>query len=1002
MRRDVELWIGSQRADLSDDSFVLMTYTMEDLASPAIVRNSFSKQITLPGTTANNRIFGEIFRNDRQTQYHATNETGINFDPTRKTSWRLYNGRSEVLDSGYLRLDSVKRRRNVVVEYKVTLYGGLGQFLYALAYNDNGEKRRLADLDFRGTSTPSTEFNFTLNAAAVRAAWMQIASASGTPSNVWDFINFAPCYNGKPTGTFDAKKGLLDVVSTGIAQSGTGTVGGLALVTLAQEYTEWQTKDLRSYLQRPVVRLRSIIEAACASRNNGGWTVALDPAFFADTNPYWQKSWMTLPIIDTENSLTEDSGGGSLVFSPVSGNESVMEATLTYGGVSSRNYRIAVQLSPEIQLPGLVYGDEYMHCEQDGTVWMNYVTYTLTAYNTGGQVVDEAVIRISSRQPDASQTAPQMTAVDKFISAGSIAVWDGDTFVVPLAGNGISRVRVTAATTALKWGEQSSENPSSLAVWTDPADYTTLLTAMHYTGDFGGSTYAYGDISGGRSGKAVTKAMLLSGGGTPADYLLSLCKTFGLVMVVDGATKTVSIEKRSTFYQNEVVDISDRIDMDTGYDKAPFYFDAKWYVWAAHYDRGEWAKIYAEKYGATFAQMRVDTGFAFDSNTVQVMDSAIFHGAVMALENSKYYSKVSENGVELPSVLLDRGAKYTISPTVVESRDVDINLPTDSAVVLWMNSVYPSYDIMPKPQFHDKDNAPFDERDTLLLFDGMEEFQEGSATVQLPWDDMTHPSNKRSAKYIGVKVKAGDVITVKLTDYTTWRFGALVLTEGTWGHGTVISDTGWLQQDLTKTISAAEDGNWFRITIAKANDGNFSAADGVAALAEATAVGVRPTAGNPYVLTDDTTEMLTLNNGTPCWLLQWAQREPAKVAPDLPRFSRYMLAASQGQGYTYDRTLDFGTPVEVPIPGVSFAGGATIWSDYFDKYIADRYDDDSAVVRCKVNLAGMKVGPDLMRRFYWFDGAVWALNKIINHSMTTWDLTECEFVKVQDIANYTT
>ena len=54
-----------------------------------------------------------------------------------------------------------------------------------------------------------------------------------------------------------------------------------------------------------------------------------------------------------------------------------------------------------------------------------------------------------------------------------------------------------------------------------------------------------------------------------------------------------------------------------------------------------------------------------------------------------------------------------------------------------------------------------------------------------------------------------------------------------------------------------------------------------------------------------------------------------------------------------------------------------------------------------MNLAGLKVGHDLFRRFYYFDGAVWALNKITNYSATTWDLTECEFVKVQDAANYT-
>jgi len=60
------------------------------------------------------------------------------------------------------------------------------------------------------------------------------------------------------------------------------------------------------------------------------------------------------------------------------------------------------------------------------------------------------------------------------------------------------------------------------------------------------------------------------------------------------------------------------------------------------------------------------------------------------------------------------------------------------------------------------------------------------------------------------------------------------------------------------------------------------------------------------------------------------------------------------------------------------------------------------VVTCFVDLRGMKVSDFLLRRFYAFDGAVWALNRIINHSLTTSGPTECEFVKVQDPANYTT
>ena len=94
--------------------------------------------------------------------------------------------------------------------------------------------------------------------------------------------------------------------------------------------------------------------------------------------------------------------------------------------------------------------------------------------------------------------------------------------------------------------------------------------------------------------------------------------------------------------------------------------------------------------------------------------------------------------------------------------------------------------------------------------------------------------------------------------------------------------------------------------------------------------------------------------------------------------------------------------MELQIPGVTVGANSAIFPQYWEKYISDRYDDDSAVVTAWVDLRGMQVGENLLRQFYAFDGAVWALNRIIDHSLTTFGPTKCEFVKVQDITNYTT
>ena len=69
--------------------------------------------------------------------------------------------------------------------------------------------------------------------------------------------------------------------------------------------------------------------------------------------------------------------------------------------------------------------------------------------------------------------------------------------------------------------------------------------------------------------------------------------------------------------------------------------------------------------------------------------------------------------------------------------------------------------------------------------------------------------------------------------------------------------------------------------------------------------------------------------------------------------------------------------------------------------MGDRFDRDTKVLTAQVDLSGLEVGGALLRRFYRWGGCLWSLNKIINYSLTTDDLTECEFVQVKDKSNYT-
>lgn len=69
MKHLVKLYISGKEVDCSESLSLPITYSLEDLNNPTIVKNSFSKTISVPATKNNNKIFGEFFKLDRMQHY---------------------------------------------------------------------------------------------------------------------------------------------------------------------------------------------------------------------------------------------------------------------------------------------------------------------------------------------------------------------------------------------------------------------------------------------------------------------------------------------------------------------------------------------------------------------------------------------------------------------------------------------------------------------------------------------------------------------------------------------------------------------------------------------------------------------------------------------------------------------------------------------------------------------------------------------------------------------
>ena len=148
-----------------------------------------------------------------------------------------------------------------------------------------------------------------------------------------------------------------------------------------------------------------------------------------------------------------------------------------------------------------------------------------------------------------------------------------------------------------------------------------------------------------------------------------------------------------------------------------------------------------------------------------------------------------------------------------------------------------------------------------------------------------------------------------------------------------------------------------------------------------------------YFLTDDSDAMTDLAGG-PCWDLT----RTGIQRTSLPSFRRNVLS-----GRYIVNSWEWGASAVRPVPDIQYPDGAptALYDLWWKAYLADRYATDTAVMTCRVDLRGLPVGQALLRRFYWYDGALWTLNAIRNHPLTSYDLTECEFVRVQDKLAYT-
>ncbi len=772
MRQETRLFIEGREVEFSTPPKILFTYTQNELTNPSVIRNSYTKTLTIEGTPNNNDIFGHIWDLSRLQSYGTGDFVQTQFDPARKADFVLYyNG--EIYESGYVKLDAV-RRTGHKVEMDLTLYGGLGGLFFDLQYDAEGNKLKLSDLQFM-EGAGDNEFDMVISKETLKEAWDEIYSNSSK----WSSINFAPMYEGDPDN-FDTDRCIVNfnnaAIFSAVTSGGTeyAAKNGYGLGLLPDKMDMWATRDIRSYLVRPVLRVRALIEAIQRYAAVKGYELILDPDFFNYDNVYYDASWVTLPLLSEMklNGVDEES---VVAVTPE------IDYQATYNGWYDTQYRIkadmplgtsSVDLTMEMNVSGStsVTGDLFSSTLINGQKNYSAFAVQLCAWegNTPGTtlVASSDALFLTSKLGNGDYLKPEQTVwtpagtgnyknvFGKWISTGS-GTWKWSeplSFHLDIPSNiGCLTLRINALAnleqvttyggkSAQSYGYRRGKAYTATALTTTSTTNTT--STLHYRNTLlnGASLNTYTKSgTAGFSGARIGKKIMLNTEDSPCDYLLSYCKMFNLFFLKEPNNRQVKILMRGNFYQTgETVNVNDKIDRGNTLKIKPIPYESMWYNLSQEQVDGAFSEQYLNTYGVKYGTQRINTGYEFDVEEKKILDKSVFKSCVEGTEKSRYYVAPERFAPsnEMPAYVL-QGFKYNLynGDNAHEVTMGNFNWTFQPLGT----ELY--YDLFPKPQFRDGDRKAKDGKNVLVFFNGYEDCINTHGT-QIPYwltDDLGGP-----------------------------------------------------------------------------------------------------------------------------------------------------------------------------------------------------------------------------------------------------------------------
>lgn len=981
MKDIFRLYINNKEVDFEIEPQFEFRYQQEDFSNPTIIKNTFSKSIKIEGTDNNNQIFGEIYNLDREQLYKYGEKTGVYFNPSKRTPFELYRN-AELIESGYMQLTDITINNQKIV-YNITLFGGLGDMFYSLMYTSEGEKRTLADLWYR-IGKEESELEFKINKEFVKASWEKLKSGA-TGNTINDFVTFAPSYN----GLYDDFDNSTICINTYLSQIFTNndvtkdelnytTYNGYKLAKTKREWTEFEVRDLRSYMQRPCLKFSKLLDAICDEHNNGGYKVHLSKSFFNSKNPFYNDVYMALPLLPTTTTNDTD---------------------------TKKEYELYADAN---------YYDGVMHIGKKGSTYLS-TTYRLgfdgddiSASSSNGFNIDTSNIPITSSFDvdvdfDLSLVANSLdeTMNNSELFLTYVQKDRRGTIVEPVYAYLPTYKSITVQ--AVMYGEGEEIYYSNMVNFTNPVSYggnTYISTPDKWKNtqgeDFSAVQNCFGSFK--REGTTNNYKWVDNEGNTTFKLRINDVpkkKNMGISLIItlryseyDNTLTPLLVTNQTTFESWNGATSS-----SSGVLFTPYYNLVNSYATAP--------------LNATSTLTLKENGESVKSNTTITKKRLLqteFSPCDVLLDYCKLFGLYFVKDLYSKSVSIMTKNEFFTGNVVDISNRIDMSKDMKITPYLFETKYYlmksNENETYYSKKYKNEYNLVYGQKridtnynfnkDTKDIYDGSVFQNAISVTDTSPYYRSFYSSNN-----ILQPSWLMDNPTVELYN----------------AFDTDEPKTHTEEYAYNKYINTAKTRNW---NLRSGYDifpktAFYNLDDNAKSLSDVSATllffnGYKPTVdidGNsvPFWVSDDVYVMRKLNDDM-CYLYTECEVDDmgntiAYKYNELPQFLRYKI-----NGNTITESFDFGVPKEIYMPNVSYGENATLYDKFWKNYLTDRYDVNTRKVSCYVNLEGIKITQETLRDFYWFNNSLWAINKIENYLPNNYGTTKVEFVKINDTYNY--